>query len=627
MKKTVPVIFVLLICLLVSACAGEPAETIDNEDPQATETSPAEPVIIDGLSAADYYKGGKTSNYVTGIDEFGRTFEAVSGEKTDKSRDVGVFYFLTLGQHNGRDIYDVSKLLETEGGKDILFHSTSKKSPVDEPHFWGEPLYGYYNSADQWVIRRHLELLTEAGVDFLVFDVTNAVTYDAVAKKIVNQVCALRDEGWDAPQLVFYTNAYSHNVIQNLYQMYYRSGKYDNAWYRIDGKPLIIGNITNEDDEAEARGRGDNNYVSQPFSKKIQELFYFRESQWPNAPYRENGFPWIEWTYPAPVHNGVINVAVAAHPELPMSFSLTRGAKNWGRGWNVNTKTNESENAATGQYFQATWDVVLKEDPGIVFVTGWNEWVAAKFDYDGEYAFVDLANTEFSRDAEPMKGGYNDAFYIQLAMNIRKYKNAELPAGAQLRSEPVEIVIGTNDRNWDAAEAIFMAPILENQERKSKGAAPTVRYDQAAARNFIKEVRIAQDTEAFFFRIETEQAIKMREAGDSSWMNLFIGTGPAKAEGWEGYDFVVGRSEENGKLCVEMLSSDFSGTKTGEAEFSVNEKVMEIRVPRATLSLDSGVNYFYFKIADGVEDPSDIMDYYVTGKAFPVGRLSYRYLG
>ena len=73
--------------------------------------------------------------------------------------------------------------------------------------------------------------------------------------------------------------------------------------------------------------------------------------------------------------------------------------------------------------------------------------------------------------------------------------------------------------------------------------------------------------------------------------------------------------------------TDFSGEKTGEAEYALSGKVLEIKVPRQALSLAADVNSFYFKVADGVENPSDIMDYYVSGKAFPVGRLSFRYLG
>ena len=31
------------------------------------------------------------------------------------------------------------------------------------------------------------------------------------------------------------------------------------------------------------------------------------------------------------------------------------------------------------------------------------------------------------------------------------------------------------------------------------------------------------------------------------------------------------------------------------------------------------------KVADGVADPAEIMDYYATGRALPMGRLSYLY--
>lgn len=54
------------------------------------------------------------------------------------------------------------------------------ESPLGQYHFWGEPLYGYYNSLDPWVIRRHVELFISAGIDCLVFDATNAHCYFSV---------------------------------------------------------------------------------------------------------------------------------------------------------------------------------------------------------------------------------------------------------------------------------------------------------------------------------------------------------------------------------------------------------------------------------------------------------------
>ena len=70
-----------------------------------------------------------------------------------------------------------------------MFHTDDRKvSPAGQFHWWSEPLYGYYNSSDEWVIRRHMELLTQAGVDFLVFDVTNCFTYQSVAEKVMKVI-------------------------------------------------------------------------------------------------------------------------------------------------------------------------------------------------------------------------------------------------------------------------------------------------------------------------------------------------------------------------------------------------------------------------------------------------------
>ena len=51
---------------------------------------------------------------------------------------------------------------------------------------------------------------------------------------------------------------------------------------------------------------------------------------------------------------------------------------------------------------------------------------------------------------------------------------------------------------------------------------------------------------------------------------------------------------------------------------------MQISVPRAALGLNDAED-FYFKVADGVETPAEIMNYYDSGRSMPLGRLSYLY--
>ena len=44
---------------------------------------------------------------------------------------------------------------------------------------------------------------------------------------------------------------------------------------------------------------------------------------------------------------------------------------------------------------------------------------------DRPIVFVDCCDLEYSRDIEPMSGGYFDNYYLQLCQNIRRFKGAK----------------------------------------------------------------------------------------------------------------------------------------------------------------------------------------------------------
>ena len=583
------------------------------------------------LQTMDLYENGYNNNMIVGFDEYGRTVEAAAGRK--EKRDVGIFYFLWLGQPFASGIYDVSKIIE-EHGKDVVFYEEGGDiSPAGQFHWWEEPLYGYYNSADKWVLRRHMELLTEAGVDFLVFDTTNCLLYEEVATTIMQLSQELRDEGWDAPQVAFYTHSRSIRTINNIYNTFYRAGRYKDSWYCIDGRPMIVGYTTALKDRQEAKSRGDTAYAPEDLSQELQDFFYVKEACWPNDFHNANSFPFIEWTYPQPLNGNMMNVAVASHPMVPFSFSLTHeNWCNWGRGYDVAAGENRHGDIYRGTFFQSEWETVHASDPQpeIVMVTGWNEWIALKSLYEGEYMLCDNVDMEYSRDIEPMKGGYEDAYFIQMLANIRKYKY-----------EPADEVIGDNASvtvdpagpasQWEGVKAVYRRVGNDNTARDYYGGARTVRYKTPAADNNILTVRLTNDADNLYFRIECDGEVNI--SGGPSWMNLFIGTGKPGMRGWESYEFVVGRlrddlSAASGLVYVEKLASDFSGKKAGEGEFAVDGNAVTYKVPLSALGLQGGdadVIRIYFKIADGVENASDIMDYYCTGRSLPMGRLSFEY--
>ena len=81
---------------------------------------------------------------VVGVDQFGRTVNAISGYKAKKQ--VGIFYWPWIGQPYASGVYDATKIAAMPNGLKLLydFKSLDKAiSPSGQAHFWGEPLWGY----------------------------------------------------------------------------------------------------------------------------------------------------------------------------------------------------------------------------------------------------------------------------------------------------------------------------------------------------------------------------------------------------------------------------------------------------------------------------------------------------
>ena len=100
--------------------------------------------------------------------------------------------------------------------------------------FWGEPLFGYYTSDDEWVMRKHVQMLTDADVDYLVFDTTNAFTYTSQALKLMAILDEYAGDGWDVPQVAFYTNSSSGDTMNRIYNEIYKAHpEYAHLWLSL----------------------------------------------------------------------------------------------------------------------------------------------------------------------------------------------------------------------------------------------------------------------------------------------------------------------------------------------------------------------------------------------------------
>lgn len=560
---------------------------------------------------------------LVGVDAFGRAFGPVDSLRSD--RQVGLFYWPWIGQPHATGVYDATKILALPDGLRLLTDPSfqdEQVSPNRQAHWWGEPLWGYYNSDDEWVIRKQMQMITLAGVDFIFFDHTNAVIYGDVVLKVCKVIREMQQEGWNPPRIASYTHSRSFQTVRALYDLLYRNGRYAETWYRVDGKPLIIAYTDPADDRAEAASRGDTAYDPGTLSPEIRSCFHFFKPDWPSDPTYPDGFTWIEWKFPQPYHteSGMMNVTVASHPMVPMSFSLTReNWTNWGRGWDPATQRNVAEDVDRGTFFQAQWDEALKADPPMVSVGGWNEWIAYKQPWDGEYMLCDAATKEYSRDIEPMKGGYEDAFYLQLIRNILRYKGAGDGRGAV----PAHRIRWRNaSAGWEGAPYAVRNTDAAFLPRDAFGNAKTVRYTAPAPARKLVEVRVAHDRKHLYFRIEAKEDFG-RLSGEE--LTLLIGCGQPGPRAWECYDYVVGRRIRGRKASIERLAGGRDVLPAGEAALVLDGNVLQIRIPRRSIGLKAA-DRFYFKVASDVPLPGDIMDTYLAGSAIPMGRLSYLYV-
>ncbi len=537
-------------------------------------------------------------------DALGRS--VVSAGKSDKL--VGVFYFVWQGQHGSTRIIDNAKLVKENPGAINSEEEWLKAGGgvQQEFHFWGEPLLGYYSADDEWIYRKHVQMLTDASVDFIVVDTTNSYTYSGPMKKLIGVWYEYLLKGWDVPQIAYYTNSYAADTINRIYDEIYNNAelkaqypRLDELWFCMDGKPLIIGN----ENDGEIR-------------PEVKEYFRIKKSQWPNEDKKDDGFPWMEFdrslTYQSVFRKDgvkIMNVSVAQHSDTT-SFSKTAwyGANDRTRSWHDGANDTSEDAMLYGYNFAEQWEFAIKMNPDIIFVTGFNEWVAQRQPVQEGYPiiFVDCCDENSSRDVEPSAGVLGDNYYLQMVNYIAGFKGV---TGKVSKSENVTVDINGSFTQWDSDKIISVYKDYDNDtaDRNSVDFAQNPITD-TSGRNDIVNMKVAEDKDNYYFYVDTAEALTSPQGGN--WMTLFINE-----------NTVINRTApENGKTAVEK-NTDGVFTKTGEAEirFESNKLMLEV-----SKDLVDSVDGFSFKWADNYTE-NDVYSFYTKGDAAPYGRLCYSY--
>jgi len=203
------------------------------------------PVIAAALAAVV----GSTA--AAGWDNFSDTWVATDGLGRPVStslhtgpprpdRTVGLFYFLWHGAHIQGGPYDVSRIL-AQNPRAMTQPDSPLWGPLQAPHHWGESIWGYYLAADAGVLRKHAQMLGDAGVDVVIFDVTNQVTYREDYFALLREWSAWRQLGNRTPQVAFLTPFWEPSkVVHELWRDLYSTGQFRDLWFQWDGKPLLL---------------------------------------------------------------------------------------------------------------------------------------------------------------------------------------------------------------------------------------------------------------------------------------------------------------------------------------------------------------------------------------------------
>ena len=598
-------------------------------------------------------------------DALGRTmpgYDAVGPVKTDQRRVVGIFY-ITWHTQNLANLpapydADVTKVLQADPNARFQADNPNWKSGS---YHWGEPEMGYFLSQDEWVIRKDMSMLSDAGVDVLVLDVTNAVRYWDEWEVLFSTMEKMREEGNNTPQFCFWAfNGEVITVVQQLYERIYKENKYPDLWFFWDGKPLLL---YNADPVHDANG-GCSAYKdgTHDYSDEVKNFFTLRNMWWGYYEWAGKRFIGTEdnWSFGYSMadsriksmtpeellskHDGKVEEAAvtpAQHPvtmtEVPMGVG-----KSWSRR-DGEPKLNEydlpdsayvpwlgrkvSDPEGYGIYFQERWDDALAANPQFLYLNDWNEWTAGKYNGDvmwlgrkNPFMFVDQYNAEFNRTIQPMKGGYTDNYYMQMAQNIRRYKGARpIPVNRHIHKMSVD----GSFADWDRIDVVYRDTKGDVFHRDAKGYGG-LHYKDSSGRNDIVASKVAVGKNEIFFYVETADALT--PCTDPDWMLLLIDSDGDTSTGWYGYDILINKDiTSSGKGNV-LKYADGKWIKAGEYNFAVSGNKLELAVPKALLGVSGKSMTFDFKWADNTGELVDPISLCLKGDTAPNRRFNYRFI-
>ena len=609
--KTVKTLFALaLLASLIAfaGCTGKSGNTGAETEPSVSrDLLTFTPASVDNHALTEKGRSPQIiiKNYnETATDALGRTLptSAETGLPAE-NKYVGLFYSLWTSDIAAS--VDVARSL-----------AMNPKRPNFGPRwgfcFWSEPETGYHKADDVWQIRRDMYYFDMAGVDFIYIDMTNGYLYEDAMKVLLDTCIGLREEGQMTPYVVPWCFGTDNGGgdIGKFYRLFMEDEKYKDLWFRWDGKPLALIKCTDDGafpilDDAD-------------FAEKLT----FRKS-WVGSgeQYWVDGGVFFGYSY------GWMN-----DPDKAECVGIgTAGFANYGEGrsWDKSRKQYldqfwETPTMGEGLTFERTFNMLMENNPEceVMLITRWNEWIAQNFTLEvpkySDTGYVDEFNPEFSRDIEPMKGGFTDNYFYQMCSIIRRFKGV-LPPDGNTGKRTVDVDAGFGQ--WQEILPVYTDFSGDTLDRDSTDTTGKIKYVNETGRNDIVESRMTADGGMIYAYARTAEPLT--DISGRNWMLLFIDSDNDKATGWEGYNYVVNYSIAGGSLTAVCEYRDNVWQETGLAAYRAEGGELMIAIPRSLLGLtgdDFTVNFHWM---DNVSDIYSLEAWFTTGDSAPERRNNY----
>ena len=354
-----------------------------------------------------------------------RDYKEAGAKKSDKF--VAMFYW-TWHQGNDDTTYRVKNITEIvrqhpEAMKDYHHPAWGTKQPGF--FFWEQPLLGYYKTTDPWVLRKHAEMLADAGVDAVFFDCTNgSLTWQDSYEALLKTWDQAQKDGVNVPKIAFMLpfGPAPHSLVslRQLYNDLYKPGRYENLWFVWKGKPCIMAYPDNLTDS--------------PTDRAIADFFTFRPGQpdYVDGPTRNDQWGWLE-VYPqhgyvkspdGDFEQVAVGIAQNTSPDRKGHCGAFNVKDAYGRNFSVrNGFDPRVDGYLYGWNFDEQWERAYELDPELVFVTGWNGYdvIVNRLSPDGRKAIVERnvgGRWEWEKAGEAAMAVSGDKLELSIARSI-----------------------------------------------------------------------------------------------------------------------------------------------------------------------------------------------------------------